>query len=109
VDHEQKPIVFEHEHGEGPAVFGRTAAVFLVLAMLTGMAVIIGFSELGPAKVWLNLGVAFVQAIILSLFFMELRYADKLTWLIAVAAVFWTFLMFLFILTDYLTRHFYAY
>jgi hypothetical protein len=36
---------------------------------------------------------------------MDLRQADKLTWLVALSGVFWTFLMFLFVLTDYLTRH----
>ena len=109
MDHEQKPVVFEHDHGEGPAPYGRTAVVFLILAGLTAMQIVVGFSELGSIKVWLNLGVACTQAVVLAVFFMELRYADKLTWLIAVAAVFWTFLMFLFILTDYLTRHFFAY
>ena len=36
---------------------------------------------------------------------MDLRAADKLTWLAAIAGIFWVFLMFLFILTDFITRH----
>jgi caa(3)-type oxidase subunit IV len=101
-------MVFEHDHPE-PSPVGRSFVVFLALAVLTVMALVVGFTELGPAKVWLNIGVAVIQAVVLSVFFMELRHADKLTWLMAVAAIFWTFLLFLFTLTDYLTRHLYAY
>lgn len=108
MDHEQKPIVFEHDHDE-PAPLGRISVVFLILAGLTLMQIMTGFSDLGALKIWINLGIACTQAVVLTLFFMELRYADKLTWLVACSAVFWTFLMFLFIITDHVTRHYYAY
>jgi caa(3)-type oxidase subunit IV len=107
-DHVQKPIVFEDDHAP-PASVGASTLTFLILAGLTCMAMLIGFSDLGPLKVWVSLGVATVQALVLTLFFMDLKNADKLTWLTAIAAVFWTFLLFLFTLTDYLTRHYYAF
>src|SRR5262245_46672721 len=110
--HEQRPTIFEHDHAE-PAPPARSFVVFLVLAGLTVMAVLLGFLDLGPtlgpARVWLSVGVACTQAIVLSLFFMDLRDADKLTWLTAIAAIFWTFLLFLFTITDYLTRHYFTY
>jgi caa(3)-type oxidase subunit IV len=43
---------------------------------------------------------------VLALFFMELKQQDTLTWLIAASSLFWTGLLFLFTLTDYLTRHY---
>lgn len=105
---EHKPTVFEHEH---PAPIGAAGAtgVFLVLAVLTAMAILIGFVEMGSVKVWANLAVACAQAVVLGVFFMDLKHADKQTWLIAAAGIFWTFILFLFTLTDYLTRHYYAY
>jgi cytochrome c oxidase subunit IV len=104
---EQKPTVFEHEH-PAPAAAGKSFVVFLALAVLTVMALIIGFADLGSAKVLFSLGVAVAQGAVLALFFMDLKSADTQTWLIAVASVFWTGLMFLFTLTDYLTRHWYS-
>jgi len=81
---------------------------FVTFAILCGMALLalfVGFSDLGTMKVVASLLVSTVQAGILAYFFMDLRAADKLTWLVAAASLFWVFLMFLFILTDFLTRH----
>jgi cytochrome c oxidase subunit IV len=105
VQHEQKPTVFEHEHAP-PASAGKMFVTFLILAGLTLMALVVGFSELGPSKVWISLGIAAAQGLVLALFFMELKQQDTLTWLIAASSLFWTGLLFLFTLTDYLTRHY---
>ena len=82
-----------------------TLTTFVVLALLTVVALGVGFSEVGPWKPLVSLLIAVTQAAVLSYFFMDLKQADKLTWLCAGAAVFWTGLMFLFIMTDHLTRH----
>lgn len=101
--HDQKPIVFEHEHPP-PNSVATSTMVFLVMLVLTFMALVIGFADLGPAKIYFSLGVALIQTIVLAFFSMELRYQDKLTWLTAAAGVFWTLILFLFTLTDYITR-----
>jgi len=82
-----------------------TLGIFAVLAGLSLLALFIGFSDLGPIKVLASLGCAVVQAGVLAYFFMDLKQADKLTWLCVAAALFFTGLQFLFTLTDYLTRH----
>jgi caa(3)-type oxidase subunit IV len=105
---EPKPTLFEQEHGD-PVPLGRTFVVFLVLIGLTAFQIMTGFTDMGSAKVWVNLGIAGTQGVVLSLFFMDLWRADKLTILTAIAALFWTFLLFLFTLTDYLTRHLFAF
>lgn len=84
---------------------GRSYATFAVLAGLSFLALFVGFSDLGSMKVVASLVVSTVQACVLAFFFMDLRSADKLTWLVAASGIFWVFLMFLFILTDFLTRH----
>lgn len=92
-----------------PPPTSSTLTTFAVLVVLAVVALAVGFSNMGPAKVFASLGVAVVQSVILALYFMDLKQADKLTWLVAAAAVFWTGLMFLFTLTDYLTRYMAAY
>lgn len=91
------------EHEVAPN--SRSLVIFAVLAGMALLALFVGFSDLGAWKVVVSLTVAAVQASVLAFFFMDLRQADKLTWLIALSGLFWTFLMFLFVLTDYLTRH----
>ena len=83
----------------------RSFATFAGLVGLALLALLVGFSDLGSMKVVASLLVSAVQASVLAYFFMDLRSADKLTWLVAAASLFWVFLMFLFILTDFLTRH----
>jgi caa(3)-type oxidase subunit IV len=101
--HEHKPVVFEHQHAPPNSALTSTM-IFFVLAGLTLMALIIGFAPLGTAKIYASLGCAVVQALVLAFFSMELKHQDKLTWLVAAASIFWTFLLFLFTITDYLTR-----
>jgi caa(3)-type oxidase subunit IV len=102
--HETRETVFEHEDHKVPPT-ANTLIVFVVLVALALLQLVVGFSDLGPWKVVASLIVAGTQATVLALFFMDLRQADSLTWLCAGAAVFWVFLMFLFTLTDHLTRH----
>lgn len=106
--HAQKPIVFEHEHA-APNSAATSVMVFLALGVLTLMALIIGFSDLGPLKLYASLGVAALQGCILAYFSMELKNQGTLIWLCAAASIFWTFLLFLFTLTDYITRGWTAY
>lgn len=101
--HEQKPIVFEHQHAP-PASVGACIGIFFVLGLLTLIALLIGFSDLGNYRLYASLGVAFVQAVFLGLFSMELKNSSTLIILTVVASVFWTFLLFLFTLTDFITR-----
>ena len=106
MSHATNPALHEQEavhHEVTPD--SKTFLVFFVLAGLAFLALFIGFSDLGDMKVVASLAVSTVQACVLAYFFMDLRSADKLTWLVAASGIFWVFLMFLFILTDFITRH----
>jgi len=102
--HEVKATIHETDE-HFVASHTSTFTTFVVLLGLTVVALAVGFSEIGEWKVLLSLLIAGAQTAVLSYFFMDLRQADKLTWLIVGSAIFWTGLMFLFTLTDYLTRH----
>ena len=102
---EPRETIHEHDTHVVPST-GNTMTVFVVLALLAVIALAVGFtSNLGPWKVAASLAVAGVQACVLSVFFMDLKQADKLTWLCAGASVFWVAILFTFTLTDYITRH----
>ncbi len=105
-----------HEHSSGALHEDETHAhvvppvstsltIFAILAGLALLALFIGFSDLGPLKVVASLACATVQAGVLAYFFMELKQADKLTWLVVATSVFFVGIQFLFTMTDYLTRH----
>jgi cytochrome c oxidase subunit 4 len=101
---EPRETLFEQdEHAVPPTA--STTTVFVVLAGLALLQLVVGFSDLGPWKVLANLLVTGAQASVLAYFWMDLRQADSLTWLCVGAALFWVFLLFLFTLTDYLTRY----
>ena len=102
---EVKETIFEHDT-HTVATTGNTLTVFVVLVLFAVIALAVGFSQnLGPWKVAASLVVAGAQALVLSVFFMDLKQADKLTWMCAGASVFWVAIMFTFTLTDYITRH----
>ncbi|MFO0935405.1 MAG: cytochrome C oxidase subunit IV family protein [Gemmataceae bacterium] len=82
--------------------------VFGLLVCLTLAAIFVGFTQDGSAKLWLNLAISTVQASVVAYYFMDLRHSDRLTWLSVGAAGFWTMILFVFTLTDYFTRHYWA-
>jgi len=101
------PAFERPEHPVPP--LASTLTTFAVLLVLAAVALGVGYSNLGPMKVVVSLAVTAVQASVLAVFFMDLRQADKLTWLCAGAAVFWVMILFTFTVTDYVTRHIVTY
>jgi cytochrome c oxidase subunit 4 len=73
----------------------------LALTLLTvGMA----YLDLGPLSIALALSIAIGKALLVMLFFMHLRYSNRLTWAVAGAGVIWLAHLLIFTLADYLTR-----
>jgi cytochrome c oxidase subunit IV len=83
--------------------------VYIVLAIMTFAQLAVSFSGLGPMRLPVNMGIASVQVILLSFVFMHLKGSDSLTKITAAAALFFLGLLFLFTITDYLTRQWLAY
>jgi caa(3)-type oxidase subunit IV len=85
-------------------------AIYVAILALIGAQVGVSMSSIqGNAALILNLLIAGVQTCLLAYFFMHLKGADNMIWLTVGAAVFWILLMFLLLLTDYVTRQFAAY
>jgi cytochrome c oxidase subunit IV len=79
-------------------------AVWAALLVLTAITVGVATLDLGPFNPIVALGIASVKALLVLLFFMELRYSTALTKVAVVAAVFFLMLLVGLSLSDYLTR-----
>ncbi len=62
-------------------------ATFAALVMLTVATVGARFVDLGPLNIWIALGLAFVKAVLVALFFMHLLWDSKLNQLILISTL----------------------
>jgi cytochrome c oxidase subunit 4 len=78
--------------------------VWATLLVLTALTVFAATLELGPFNAVVALIIATVKALLVLLFFMELRYSTALTKVAVVSAIFFLMLLVGLSLADYLTR-----
>ena len=78
--------------------------VFLALLVGTGLTVGAAFVDLGPMNNVVMLLIAIVKASLVVLFFMHVRWATRLTWVVALSGFFWLLILFGMTMSDYLTR-----
>jgi cytochrome c oxidase subunit 4 len=90
----------EHAH---PSV-KTFVAVWATLLVLTALTVFAATLELGPFNAIVALSIATIKAVLVLLFFMELRYSTALTKVAVVSAIFFLMLLVGLSLADYLTR-----
>ncbi|WP_244860090.1 c-type cytochrome [Nitrosococcus oceani] len=62
------------------------------------------YISLGPFNLVINIFIAIGQTLLVLTFFMHLRYRDHLVRIFAAAGFFWLLLLFVFTLSDYITR-----
>ena len=80
-------------------------AVFAALMVGTALTVLVAFYDLGPLNNVLMLGIAMTKATLVILYFMHVRWATRLTWVVAASGFVWLIILFGITMTDYLTRH----
>jgi cytochrome c oxidase subunit 4 len=89
-----------------PLVSRKTyALVFLTLLVLTALTTAIAFVDLGGG--WNNvvaLTIAVGKALLVILYFMHVRYSDRLTWVFVGAGFFWLLILIGGTMDDVLTR-----
>ena len=90
------------EHHVTPKTYVK---IFLALMVLTVITVAVSFIDLGPFSLVIALLIAATKASLVVLWFMHVRYSDRLTQIIVVAGLYWFVLVMLgFTFADYLTR-----
>ena len=79
-------------------------AVFAALMVGTALTVLVAFYDLGPMNNVLMLGIAMTKALLVILFFMHVRWATRLTWVVAASGFVWLVILFGITMSDSLTR-----
>ena len=73
------------EHTENKITPYRTYFyIWLVLMILTVITVFVSYLHLGIFNIVVALGVASIKASLVALYFMHLKYEDKITWVFAI-------------------------
>ena len=84
--------------------FSVYAKVLFALLILTALTVIAAQVDFGFLNVLIAMGIATVKAVLVLLFFMHLKYDNKLFPVIFLTGVFFLIILFLFCELDILTR-----
>ena len=94
------------EHVVSPRVY---YVVFVALIALTILTIVLASVELGPWHTPVGLAIATTKATLVALFFMQMLYAGRLTWILFGAGLFWLLIMIGLTMTDYVARGLLAY
>jgi cytochrome c oxidase subunit 4 len=78
--------------------------VFLSLVLLTALTFGVSFLDLGEGNTIVAVTIAFAKATLVALYFMHIRYSDRVIWLAAMAGLFWMGIMIVLTLGDYWAR-----
>jgi len=80
--------------------------IWIVLLVLTGVTAWIATVDLGPLNTIVALAIATCKAVVVTLFFMHVKYtSEKLTKMVIASAIFFFFLLLALSMSDYATRH----
>ena len=81
-------------------------AIWILLLILTGVTAWVSRIDLGPLNTIVALVIATSKALIVTLFFMHVKYtSEKMTKVVIFSALFWLLILLALSMTDYLTRH----
>jgi cytochrome c oxidase subunit IV len=79
-------------------------AVFAALIVLTATTTAVSFVDLGPWNTVVALGIAFLKATLVVLFFMHVKYSPRLTQITIAGGLFWLAILLVLTLSDFMTR-----
>lgn len=80
------------------------AIVWIILTILTAFTVYVARIDLGTFNIVVAMVIASIKAAIVALFFMHLKYEDKLTWVYALYPIFLLFLLIATTILETFTR-----
>lgn len=78
--------------------------IFLALMVLTALTVRAAFIDLGPMNNVIMLGIAVTKATLVVLYFMHVRYSDRLTWILVSTGFVFVAVMVLITISDPISR-----
>ncbi len=78
--------------------------IFITLLLLTGVTVEVAFFNFGWLNLYIALTIATTKATLVLLYFMHLRYSERINMVFIGAGVFWLLIMIALTLSDIFTR-----
>jgi len=79
--------------------------IYVTLLALMTMTVVAAKFDMGQSTNFaVAMGIATVKMVLILLYFMHIRYSDKLTWVFSSAAFLWLIILIVGTLNDYFTR-----
>ena len=79
--------------------------IFGLLMVFTALTYFAAKVDLGGnLNTVVALTIAVIKATLVVLYFMHVRYSTRLTWVIVAAAIFWLAILFVYTISDYVTR-----
>ncbi len=90
-----------HEHVVPVTTF---LIVFAALLVLMTITVVVAFLPLGEFNLPIALTIAVIKALLVVLFFMEVKYGSRLLWVFAGSSFVFLLIMLALTMNDYLTR-----
>jgi cytochrome c oxidase subunit IV len=79
-------------------------SIFGALMVLTAVTVAVAYFDLGAMNTVVALAIAVLKATLVILFFMHVKYSNKLTKLVVISGFFWFLILVGLTLSDYLSR-----
>ncbi len=78
--------------------------VYAALLGLMTLTVVAALFDMGAANFPVAMGIAAVKMVLIIVYFMHVRYGDRLTWVFSSAALLWLLIFIVGTLNDYFTR-----
>jgi cytochrome c oxidase subunit 4 len=78
--------------------------VFVTLLLLTLVTVDVAFYDLGILNIYIALAIATFKATIVVLYFMHLKYSERLNMIFVAAGLFWLIILIVLTASDIFTR-----
>jgi cytochrome c oxidase subunit IV len=78
--------------------------IFGALLVLTGLTIWVANLDLGPLNTIVAVAIAVTKAVLVTLYFMHVRYSSRLMQMVVVGGMFFLGVLFALTLGDYLTR-----
>ena len=94
----------DHGHDQPHMVVKTYLIIYGALLGLMTLTVFAAMFDLGAANFAVAMGIAAVKMALIILYFMHVRFNDKLVWVFSTAALIWLMIFIVGILNDYLTR-----
>jgi cytochrome c oxidase subunit IV len=78
--------------------------VFAALMILLIITVVVAYLPLGYFNLPVAMTIAIIKGVLIVMYFMEVKYGNRLLWVFAASSFIWLLILFVLTLNDYATR-----